>query len=116
MRVEQLTREAQERRRQEAKETVEPAFSAIYVGDKVVFHKVVLVIRDFFLAGAETQFEAAQTFIGDRRPAQVQPLVSVGSIPFDGFPHEKVVGTQVLKRVIGGSELVKSMPAMVKED
>src|SRR2546422_10132381 len=109
MRVKQFTREAQERRRQAAEYAVEPAFGPIYVGDKIAFHKVILVIRNSFLAGAETQLEAAQTFIGDRRPAQVQLLVSVGSIPFYGFPHEEVIRAKALKGVMGGPKLVDGL-------
>jgi len=77
---------------------------------------MVLVILDPLLAGSESEFEPPQTFIGKGRPAQMQDVKSIVYTSFDSVPQQNVVGSQLLRRIFRGAELVEGLPAMMKED
>src|SRR4030042_1805483 len=49
-------------------------------------------------------------------PAEVKALVSVPSVPLDGFPHDEIVCPEVLVPPVGGPVLVKGLLPEVEKD
>src|SRR5438445_205330 len=86
---------------------LESLVSAIDIGDEGPLEEIELVIFDLFLMSSETEFESPQSFVVDRGPAQVQALKSIRSIALNGFPHDQVVGPEMLKFIIGSAELIE---------
>src|SRR5437899_2597715 len=115
MRVKELPREAEQRRRQEAEYAVEPAFSAIYVGNEISFLEVVSVILNTLLGGSEAEFESSQAFVRQGCPAQMQARKSDTGISLDRFPHHAVVGPQPLEGKIRGTEFVNNLRTVMKK-
>src|SRR6516164_3984754 len=116
MRVKHFTGEAKNRQRHPAEQGPEICRAVIILPDKRPPDKIVLIILDSLLPGPESKFKPPQTFVGKGCPAQMQGVKSIIDTSLDNFPEESVVGSQPLKRIVGGAELVEGLPAMVKED
>src|SRR5690348_15874972 len=93
-----------------------PTLGAVSTGHITASGKTVLAILELFLTRPETQFEPAQSLIGERRSAEVQAVHPFGGAALQGFPHHDVVGTQVLKRVFPRAELVDRLRAKFKKE
>src|SRR5689334_24050704 len=93
-----------------------PTLGAVSAGHKTASGKTVLAILELFLTRPETQFEPAQSLIGERRSAEVQAVHPFGGAALQGFSHYDVVGTQVLERVIRRAELVDRFRAKMKNE
>src|SRR5436309_2923562 len=96
MRVNGLAGEAQGRHRQSAPDVIHPGCRAVGAMNKLVLLKIKLAAADRFLGSAESQLETAQTFVSQRRAAQVQPIETQRSAMLYAFPESKIVGTKLL--------------------
>ena len=114
--VKHFTGEPKDRQRHAAEQWLEICCAVIDLPNKGLRDKIVLVILDALLAGSESEFEPPQTFVGKGCPAQMQGVKSVVYTSLDSLPQEIVVGSQPLKRIVRGTELVEGLSAMVKKD
>src|SRR5205809_118607 len=96
--------EAQGRDGQTAPDIIHPGSGAVGVTNERLSSEIVFATANDFFSSAETEFETAQAFVGQRRSAQVQLRAIESSAMFDAFPHREVVGTQMLERIIGSTE------------
>jgi len=71
---------------------------------------------DRVLGGSPAGFKLEKPLVFRFGPAEVKALVSIPSVPFDGFPHHEIVCPEALVSPVGGPVLVKGLLPEVEKD
>src|SRR6266498_3506394 len=99
----------------QTKNPIKPAEHFVPLGHKGLFAIVILEIVNLVLRRPEAKLVAPQSFVGNRAAAKMQGSEALVCIPLDGFPHHQVVAAKMLKRLIGGAELIDRLVTEMKK-
>lgn len=116
MRIDGLAGETKSRNGQAMPNLIHPGHRAIGILNKRLFLEIILAAAESFLGSAKAQFEPAQSFVGKRGSAQMQPGAAESRAVFDTLPHGEVIGAKMLEGIIRSAELVERLASVTKED
>ena len=88
----------------------------IWILDAAVFCQVVFIIVEDLFVGTPSPLKLQETLVIRLGSAEAETAESFLGIPFDGLPHGKIVGSEMLMAAIGCAVFIDSLIAKMKKD